>query len=186
MRSTSTGADVNAIHMKGARVVAKRKRRRSPPQARVPFVFGRTPEAMPLVHRLLKSYQRRYERGDRTALLQALDLCLDCFHGSPNWVADATMDAIRRWLAYEAATLDEAFGVKRSGKHINSLREREALRPAIMMRVIQLHQQGEAIGSDTFAKVGKEIGRSEPYVRAIYYEAASAAWQKVLRKMRIS
>jgi hypothetical protein len=141
---------------------------------------------MPLVHRLLKNYQRRYERGDRTALLQALDLCLECFRGSPSWIADAVMDAIRRWLAYEVATLDEAFGVTRSGKHINSLREREALRPAIMLRVAQLQQQGEPIGSDTFAKVGNEIGKSEPYVRAVYYDRASAGWRKVLRNLSIS
>jgi len=167
--------------------MAKRTRRKAPPQARPVLIFGNAPEALPLIAQQLESYRRRYERGDGEALLLALDVCAGCRLAPPKWAADAFFDAMSNWLAYRAATLDEAFRVRRSGKHIEQRREREALRPAIMLRVAQLHQQQDKpIDPKTFADVADEIGKSTSYVSKVYYEPASAGWRKLLQKWRVS
>jgi len=165
--------------------MAKRTRQKVPPQARPKFIFARQPGALPLVHRQLETFHQRYQRGDYVALLLALDLFFECF-SAPKWIADAFFDAMSDWFAYRAATLDEAFRVRRSGKHIVQRRERERLRPAIMLRVAQLHQQGQPIDMGTFAQVAEEIGKSSGYVSRVYYERASAGWRKILQKLQVS
>jgi hypothetical protein len=167
--------------------VAKSKGQKAASQARPVLIFGNTPEARPLVARQLESYRRRFERGERVALLLALDVCAGCYLAPPKWAADAFFDAMSDWLAYRAATLDEAFGVRRTRKRIPQRREREALRPAIMLRIAQLQQQENApIDAGTFARVADEIGKSVGYVSKVYYEASSVAWQKLLRKWQVS
>jgi hypothetical protein len=163
------------------------KSKQAPPksQGRPRLVLGRSPEAVPLIHRQLEAYRRRYERGDGEALLRALDVCLSCFRGSPDWVADAFFRAMSDWLAYRAATLDEAFGVQRKGEHIAQRRQREELRPEIMLEIARLAQQGKPMDDRTFARVGAQIGKSPSYVSALYYESASDAWRKLLRHFRI-
>jgi hypothetical protein len=107
--------------------MAKNKRAQLKPQARLVLIFGRSPEARPLIDRQLEVYRRRYQRGDSAALLRALDLWLDCFRGPPAWIADEFFDAISKWLA--GATLDEAFRVQRvPDEHGKQRRERKDLR----------------------------------------------------------
>jgi len=164
--------------------MGKRRRLSPEPQARPDLIFARQPEALPLVLRQLQDYHRRYQGGDRAALLLALDLFLECFN-APKWIANGFFDAMSDWLAYRAATLDEAFGVQRTGEHIDQHREREALRPLIMLRLAELQQQENApIDSGTFARVANEIGKSTSYVSGVYYERASSGWRK-LAKLRV-
>jgi len=167
--------------------MAKRTRRKAPPQARPVLIFGNTPEALPLIIRDLEIYRRRHRRGDGTAVLLAIELCAVSHVAPPNWAAEAFFHALSDWLAYRAATLDAAFGVDRSGEHIEQSREREALRPAIMLRIAQLHQQGnKPIDAGMFALIGNEVGKSASYVSKVYYDRASAGWRKILRKLRVS
>jgi len=165
--------------------MGKRRRLSPRPQARPELIFARQPEALPLVHRQLQAYYRRYQRGDRAALLHALDLFLECF-SAPKWIADGYFDAMSDWRAYHVATLDEAFGVQRTGEHIDQRREREVLRPEIMLRLAELQQQETApIDPGTFARVADEIGKSTSYVSGVYYERASAGWRKLLPYFRV-
>src|SRR5262249_12611345 len=132
-------------------------------------------------------YRRRHRRGDGTAVLLAIELCAVSHVAPPNWAAEAFFHALSDWLAYRAATLDAAFGVDRSGEHIEQSREREALRTAIMLRIAQLHQQGnKPIDAGMFALIGNEVGKSASYVSKVYYDRASAGWRKILRKLRVS
>jgi hypothetical protein len=171
-----------------SRQVVKRKRERPPPQARPVVIFGRSREAVPLVRREIEALHQRYQRGDGEALLLALDLWLECYRGPPQWIANGFFDGMSRWLSYEAPTLDAALGVhrKRAGKHVEQLREREALRPRIVLRIAQLAQQGQPIDGNLFSTVAVEVGRSTAYVSKLYYEKASAGWRKLLPKIKIS
>jgi hypothetical protein len=165
--------------------MGKNKQASSKPQARPVLVLGRSREAAPLIHRQLEVYRRRHQNGDGEALLLALDVCLSCFRGSPDWVADEFFRAMSDWRAYRAATLDEAFGVRRAHKHIAQRREREALRPAIMLRLAHLQQQNAPMDARTFARVGEEISKSASFVSSVYYQSESAAWRKLLHHFRI-
>jgi hypothetical protein len=145
------------------------------------LVLGRSLEAVPFIHRQLEMYRRRFERGDRMALLLALDVWLSCCQGPPAWIADAFFHNMTEWLVYRATTLDEAFGApSRAGKHIDRRREREELRPRIMLEIARLIQQGAPTDRRTFGQVGEEINKGASYVEAMYYEPKSAGWKRLL------
>jgi hypothetical protein len=158
----------------------------SKPQPRPAIVYARQPEARPLVRRALEDYRRRYERGDGEALLLAIDLYLETFK-VPKWMADGFFEAMTKWINHQAATLDEAFNVRRSvGKHLDRRRERERLRPWIMLEIARLQQRYRAnIDGSSFAQVGDYIGKSGSYVRDVYYEDASLPWRNLLRHFRV-
>lgn len=195
MLGTAEATD-NAIHAKGARVVAKRKRARSsrqpswrlpPPAERPRFELGRTRAAMPLIARQLEIYRHRYDRGDHAALLRALDLWLSCYQGPPAWIADAFFKAWLKWLRYEAPTLDAAFGVQRPvGKQFNKQREREDLRPFIVLEVEARRQQGMPLDVRLFELVGAEINKSAGYVSKMYYDKASSGWRLIAQSMSVT
>jgi hypothetical protein len=152
------------------------KQQSAKPPAAPRIIFGPTPEGVPLVHRLLEDYRRRYECGDGEAFLYACDVFFTTFQ-SPKWMRDACFRIVSDWLSHRAATLDDAFGVKRSSKHIAQHREREALRPIIVLELIRL-QQAENLSVDAaFLRVGAQINKSSSYVRAVYYERASAGYR---------
>jgi hypothetical protein len=54
-----------------------------------------------------------------------------------------------------------------------------------MMRLVHLQQQNKPMDDRTFARVGDEIGKSPSFVRAVYYEPASAGWRKLLHHYRL-
>src|SRR5262249_1769942 len=108
-------ATVNAIQFKEARVVAKRKRSRSSQQSAAfvqhPIVGGWLPEAEPALRCSLDALRKAFERGEREALLHALDLCLRCDYKPPSWVRGGVLAALTKWDSCEVRTLGEAFGV---------------------------------------------------------------------------
>jgi hypothetical protein len=179
--------------------MAKRKRPQSRKQsvssrqAPVTFIFARNPDAAPQTAMWLEYHRRRYGAGHRGDLLYALSLWLECFQDSPNgppkWMADAFCEAIEKWDHNKAATLDEAFGVRRKhlGEHIGELRKRNGWRYEIVARVEKLAQLPRKTRIDArLAKVAEELGLTEGFVRKVYYEPASVPWRKILRKVRIS
>jgi hypothetical protein len=154
-------------------------------------MLGSNPKAAPLIHRLLEVYRRRYQNGDRVALLQALDICLRCYQNPPDWVANKLLYAMAEWFSYRAATLDEAFGVRRVSKHIAQRREREDLRPYIVAAVTQLVQPPKRgkprkpLNTGVFVRVAEEIKKSPSYVSTVYYGDESADLRKVFGGFRI-
>jgi len=191
--------------------MAKRKRSRSsrqPPSAEPPtlellvkrsrssrqssstelptLMFSRSEAAEPANRALLDLCRRQYEQGDHRKLLEALFLWLSTYQGPPAWIADAFCAKLLDWFEYRAPTLDAAFGVKRPhGKHLYALRERQALRGEILMRIEKLRQQGMRVDVRLFELVGAEIGKSGSFVSDVYYEAASVLWREVFRKLKI-
>jgi hypothetical protein len=133
-------------------------------------------------NRALELCHERYDHGDKGALLDAVEILLN--GGSPPWVREAFAAAWSNYRQYEAVTLDEAFGVERpKGSHPKRARERETLRPQIMLRVYELHRQGAPLDLRTFAQVGEELGIDAKTVARIFGEPESDALRELLRKL---
>jgi hypothetical protein len=191
--------------------MAKRKRSRSsrqPPSAEPPtlellvkrsrssrqssstelptLMFSRSEAAEPANRALLDLCRRQYEQGDHRKLLEALFVWLSTYRGPPAWIADAFCEKLLGWFEYRAPTLDAAFGVKRPhGKHLHALRERQALRGEILLRIENLRRQNVNVDVRLFELVGAEIGRSASFVSTVYYEDASVLWRKLFQKLKI-
>ena len=143
-------------------------------------------ETRQAVQAQLDSDRRQYEQGDHKKLLEALFVWLSTYQGPPAWIADAFCEKLLGWFEYRAPTLDAAFGVRRPrGKHLRTLRERQALRGEILMRIENLQRRGMGLDVRLFELVGQDIGKSGSFVADVYYEDASVLWQKVFRKLKI-
>jgi hypothetical protein len=182
-------ATINAIQFREARVVAKRKRPRSPRQSvfvQHPIVWGWSPEAEPAVRCSLDALHKAFERGKPEALLTALDLCARCDYKLPRWVRGGTLAALEKWFSYEVRTLGEAFGVPpHVSKHLDGQRKRNALRWRVITRVEQL-RQGMPVDVRLFNIVDDEINQGAGYASKLYYDEASAGLRKILRNLKIS
>jgi hypothetical protein len=130
-----------------------------------------------LTEALVKWCRKRYARGNPLMLLIAVDACLRTGSKVPLWAAQKFCDQIDKWLRAQVKTLDEAFGVQRpAGKHFDRRKKREALRPYIVLRVLDLNKfQGVPIGGGLFEQVARELKVSAPYVSDVYYERDSRA-----------
>jgi len=171
--------------------VGNRKRARSPRQSPAfvqhPVVWGWLPEAVPAVRCHLEALRIKFERGEREALLDAIDLCLRCDCKPPYWVRGAGITAIEKWKSYEVRTLGEAFGVPpHVSKHLDDQRKRDALRWRVIARVEQLRQQGMPVDVRLFNIVDAEINQGAGYASKLYYDKASSGLRKILRNLKIS
>jgi hypothetical protein len=140
---------------------------------------------MPYLRYYLEDCRKRYVRGDRAALLEALDFWLACCIGPPAWIAHEFHAAWAEWL--RGSELSDAFGVKQPrGQHHESQRERMRLVPRIMFQVEVLRQQGMPLDVRLFSIAGADIGKSASYVRDQYYDEANAGLRRMLERMRVT
>lgn len=140
---------------------------------------------------LVEWCRKQYAGGNSLMLLIAVDACLRTGSKVPPWAAQKFCDQIDEWLRAQAKTLDEAFGVQRpAGQHFDRRKQREALRPYIVLRVLDLNKlQGVPIGDGLFEQVARELNVSASYVREVHYENDSRtlrALRSILRSVRIS
>jgi hypothetical protein len=171
-------------HAKAASQVRRHGRKPTDPPARGYVIHSRDPVATPLARLWLEWHRRRYQKGDHMALLDAHYLWLSTFCGPPAWLADGVVEALRKWFAHEAPTLDAAFGVRRTTKaQSKARREREEVRFRVMVRIAQL-AQGGSIDGRLFAIVGDEIGRSEKTVSRIFYDPDSTVMWELVKNFK--
>jgi hypothetical protein len=123
--------------------------------------------------------ERQFERGDRKALLEALDLWLDIFQGPPRWIADGFFYLLSQWILREVPTLDAAFGVRSSTAHLSAQHRRETLRAKIIYEVARLSQQGMKRNVHLFDRVAEKVGMSTGYVLKVYGDKGSAVWKQM-------
>lgn len=181
-------ATINAIHeFREARVMGHRRRRRALPQLDW-FVFGHDRAAWPVVCLYLEQLRRKYEHGDREALLEALDVCCRGRWYPPVWVASGFVNAYEAWRSYKVPTLAAAFGVVRhyDSKQLERLREHEEVRAFVVAQTERLRRRGKSVGKSLFGQVGEKIGRGATFVSEVLYEPASAALRKLLEKIPMS
>lgn len=108
----------------------------------------------------LMRLQPRYESGDKAALLRALTLCISWRRALPEWARQAAYSALKRYNRYEAATLDEAFGVlRRTDPRIIAAKckERELAQRVCIYILAQSHL-GRSRNEDFFEETGERFG----------------------------
>jgi hypothetical protein len=129
-------------------------------------------EAVPKIlsnrERTLGACQRRYESGQREALLEAIERCIIEEWPAPAWLKDAL------WNAFEDVkkSWDEVFGPPfPKGKHRHRHDRNERIGFKLKERIEFLHEkEGRSITQKLFKEVGKEFGVSGSVARNLYYE----------------
>ena len=136
-----------------------------------------------LMARLLAEYEERFKHGDRVALFEAIDLA---FRTGTNPPLEVRLEFIRcweSWLRYEAETLEEAFGIRRTkGARRGDRARRIRLAWPVLFRVEERHRAGEPIDRELFTAVAKELNISRRTCERIY--AAYPSARKLLRTAR--
>lgn len=98
---------------------------------------------------MLLWYQKQYEKGDKSALLEAIEHCAMCRLVMPDWVVSDYVFAFRSWSRLKVKTLDDAFGVaKPKGFRIEVAKEEMYTATAVYMEIIRLERQGFPIHQD--------------------------------------
>jgi len=142
------------------------------------------PNWFKVIDRELVRCHERFDRGDKTAVLDALLVIAATF---PAWLREATSSALLAYLHYTVKTLDEAFEVERpKGQHFKDARKREVLRPQIILNVYCRYAKGEPLDQGMFDRVGDDLNISGSEAAKIFSEPASDELRELARNLRIS
>ena len=119
---------------------------------------------------------KRYEAGDKAALLDALRWCLAFNVLAPDWVRAHVNSALIRYLLYEAATLDEAFSVVRSKDPRSLAAGRRAVKliGEVTMYISSQQKAGSKLDDEFFAAVGRKFGIGKTTVKEYWRKGREA------------
>jgi hypothetical protein len=142
--------------------------------------------------RAVEKLREQVEAGDARATIAAVNACLHAAVLPPLWLTEKYIAPVNKWLSFEAATLDEAFGIQRGHEQAEVQQRNARLRPFVVYRVLKLRAEGVKPRRAVFAKVAEELrarvdGDSESTgakVEAIYGEPASQDWEKFFEAIR--
>src|SRR5262245_13744191 len=104
-------------------------------------------------------YLRKFEEGDKTAIMQALKRCFKEGWEVPAWTAAAFKEAVTRVERYEG-TWNDVFGDPHHGRKLTHLRREQKLRWEVFNGVVKLRRQ-KPKPKDIFLTVGKDLGIGE-------------------------
>ena len=135
---------------------------------------------------LIDDRRRRFEAGDKAALLDAVDLCARAGLPMPGWLAEAYCAAYAHWAAYRVRSLDEAFGVDRKGRKLADLQQRESLKAVVAVEVNRLRKVMPT-DEHLFEEAGAELNMPVGQVRGIYYDKTNhwPQFDEGIRKMTV-
>ena len=142
------------------------------------------PEGLNWIDRALFVSEKEYDRGDKTAILDALQFYImnemgDLPHKPiPKWLvlalfralAERTMHNINSWDEVFGPPLKNKKGGALKGKHRQAARHKLAIQFPLFKRVEQLVQSRKRIDKGLFESVGKEFGVSGTDASDIYYK----------------
>lgn len=100
--------------------------------------------------------RKRFEAGDREALVRAISWCFEHRIEPPEWVYAAGHKALSQWGA-GAKTLDEAFGVMRRGGHGNAQRKKAKYQRAVYQEAQRMIDDGHPNNEALFRKVCERL-----------------------------
>jgi hypothetical protein len=122
--------------------------------------------------KILRILQKRFDNGDKSALLYAFYYCCLMKRPLPEWLRLAFLAAYHSRTGYEIKSWDDVFGQPHpKGTHIKKQKRHFELRHAIMQRVEELQSEKTPIDKKLFEKVGKDLGiGGSTTVSDIYYE----------------
>jgi hypothetical protein len=132
----------------------------------------------------LEAHHKRFLANEPVALLDALEICATMQVPMPQWAADGYVRRFLRWTEFDAATLDEAFGVTRKGVHLAASRRRQAQSYGILREIARLQHEGVPTGDRLFERAAKSVGVNAKMVRKIYYDTPPH-WRKLTQKVPV-
>lgn len=122
----------------------------------------------------LEEERRRYEEGDKNALMGAIRICANSRLPMPEWVATEFIAAYDKVLNCRSGSWDEVFGRPyKKGTHLAALRKRRRGRIQVMLEVRAAKARGESINFGLFEKIGKKLGFGRSLTQELYADAKS-------------
>jgi hypothetical protein len=133
------------------------------------------------------SYRKRYEKGERVAVLYALDACLISDYKPELWMIKGLWDAVT--ALEDGADPNEAFGfVPPKGEHVEYNRKKRRDTLPILFRIYDLHcNEGLALDESeggAFQTVAKEFSYGTRTIRRIHDGAPEALKRLLIRGVR--
>jgi hypothetical protein len=121
----------------------------------------------------LESEHKRFEAGDRMALLGAIRICANHDMPLPAWASRAYTLAYDTVLTCRAGSWDTVFGTPYKGKHLRKLRQRRALRFAVLNEINRRLRAPPKPPIDVglFEVVGEQFGIGTTLCGELYYSA---------------
>lgn len=114
--------------------------------------------------------RKRFEMGDRAALLDAIRLCADHRVVMPDWVVQAFNLGHDKVRHFRTKSWDDAFGRPHpKGVHLAAQRKKRVKSRAVWFAVRAMHHEGASIDESTFAKVGRMFNLGTTLVAEYYY-----------------
>jgi hypothetical protein len=124
----------------------------------------------------LERLHHRFKKGDRLAVLEALDLYARITN-PVFWALQEFAQIFWDWERYEYQTLDKAFKAER--RKSLAARRRELWRYPVVRLVAVHYYRGRTIDDALFQKIGEMIAKDGKYVKRLYDEPRSSGWRKL-------
>jgi hypothetical protein len=132
----------------------------------------------------LAELEQRHDKGERGAVLDALDHCFSCrpIKEVPEWAREAFCKGYAEIFNARAKSWDVPFGKPKG--HLKQRRRRQELQFLIWKYVRELRATGMGLDDGMFAMVGKKVGVGTRQAKRMYYaiERSSDRWQPRRRR----
>jgi hypothetical protein len=120
---------------------------------------------------ILEILSKKFEDGDKSALLYAIYYCLLMQRPLPDGLRLAFLDAYESAARFEIRSWDDVFGRPvPKGTHLKTEKRKAELRSLVLERVREL---GEPIDRGLFDKIGEELGIPGSTIDDLYYDERS-------------
>ena len=120
----------------------------------------------------LAELEQRHDKGERGAVLDALDHCFSCrpIKEVPKWARAAFCEAYDEIFAARARSWDDVFGKPYpKGTNLSAVRRRKALEYKTWYCVRTLHAAGKPLDDVMWSAVAKKLGIGRRRVKKYYY-----------------
>ncbi len=116
----------------------------------------------------LTEYKHEFDKGDRSAILDAIWACAICDCPMPEWLAHAFEKCYGSVIfKFEYGSWDDVFGKPNKGRKLTALRRNRKLQFPVVLRVRELRAQ-KPKPKNIYAHVGREFGISAAEVKKLY------------------
>lgn len=116
---------------------------------------------------MIESYRRWFAEGDRTVLLNALQLCLEENYRLPDWVRDGFLAAYAAVNNGTVNSWDKVFG---PAKARSKAGRQWHLAHQVLTEVVHAQHEGKPIDQGLFESIGEKLDVSGSTARDHYYK----------------
>ena len=122
------------------------------------------------LERKLQTYEKRFEKGDKNALADALFLVLANRLELPEWLRWAWVKAFANVVKGRVKSWDDELGYRHKGKHLPDVKRRaELCFPVWEAGQILRRKKGIAVGPALWEHLAGDFNIGERLARELYY-----------------